>query len=60
MKEVVVIDNDIRLDVYLKNNSDISRTKIKEMIKNGNVKVNGKLCKESYKVKNGDIITYKE
>ena len=35
MKEVVVIDNDIRLDVYLKNNSDISRTKIKEMIKNG-------------------------
>ena len=30
------------------------------MIKNGNVKVNGKLCKESYKVKNGDIITYKE
>ena len=29
MKAVVVIDNDIRLDVYLKNNSDILRTKIK-------------------------------
>lgn len=47
-----------RLDKYLvMNNYIASRTKSKELIKSGNVKVNGKITtKCSYKVKSDDII----
>ena len=52
-----VKDNDIRIDIYLSNNIDYSRSKIKEMIKNSKVLVNDKEISPSYKVKEGDVIT---
>ena len=45
-----------RLDSYLINRIDKSRSKIQSMIKNGNIKVNGNVVKPSYVVKLGDII----
>ena len=53
----VQIDNK-RIDVYLMEELDISRSKVEKMIKNGNVLVNGKVVKPSYKVKIGDSIDY--
>ena len=47
----------IRLDLYLKAiGVRLSRNKVLEIIKRGNVLVNGKMEKPSYKVKNGDSI----
>ena len=55
----MIADNDYkRLDVYLMNELDISRSKVEKLIKDGNVKVNGKIVKPSYSVKKGDSIDY--
>lgn len=58
MKYVINSETDlIRLDKYLMNNTDISRSKIQEMIKLGLVLVNEKKCKNSYLLKINDVIT---
>ncbi len=49
-------END-RLDSYIANNTDYSRSKIKSLIDEGLVLVNNKKAKASYKVKDGDIIS---
>ena len=55
----MIADNDYkRLDVYLMNELDISRSKVEKLIKDGNVLVNGKTVKPSYSVKKGDSIEY--
>ena len=55
--EIVVIDNDgIRLDKYLMNKLDVSRSKIQRLIDDSNILVNGKETKSSYVVKLDDII----
>ena len=54
-----VIDDErnlIRLDKYLTSNTDISRSKISEMIKEGLVLVNGKKAKSSYILRLNDNI----
>ena len=54
-----VIDDEknlIRLDKYLTSNTDISRSKISEMIKEGLVLVNGKQTKSSYILRLNDNI----
>lgn len=51
------IDN-IRIDIFLMNKLDISRTKVGKMLKENKVLVNKKIVKPSYKVKIGDIIDY--
>jgi len=59
--EIEVIENDgIRLDKYLMNKQDMSRSKIQKLIDDEYVLVNGKTIKASYTVKNGDIITILE
>ena len=60
MEKIIVQINDenIRLDNYLSLKSNISRSKIQSMIKNGNVLVNNKVEKSSYKVKENDEIEY--
>ncbi len=46
-----------RIDIYLLHSDlHLSRNKIKEKIKNGEILVNGEHSKPSYKVKKGDII----
>ena len=57
MKFVIDDEKDlIRLDKYLTSNTDISRSKISEMIKEGLVLVNGKQTKSSYILRLNDNI----
>lgn len=46
----IVKKNNIRLDSYLANNLDISRSKIKKLLDEGKILVNDKIEKASYKV----------
>lgn len=55
----MIAENDCkRLDVYLMNELNMSRSKVEKLIKDGNVLVNGKNVKPSYSVKKGDNIEY--
>lgn len=55
----MIAENDYkRLDVYLMNELNMSRSKVEKLIKDGNVLVNGKNVKPSYSVKKGDNIEY--
>lgn len=49
-----------RLDKYLAENTDMSRSTIEKMIKEDYIYVNNKVVKASYKLKLTDIITIKE
>ncbi len=56
--EIVVNDNNLlRIDKYLMDTQDMSRSKIKKMIDNGYILVNNKNVKASYSVKENDVIT---
>ncbi len=56
---IEVLDNEkIRIDNYLSDKLDVSRSKIQKLIKDGNVLVNGDSVNVSYKVKLGDVIEY--
>ncbi len=46
----------IRIDNYLTNKLDLSRSKIQKLIKDGNILVNDKAVNSNYKVKLGDLI----
>ena len=48
--------NGERLDTYLSNNIDLSRSQISKLIKNKNILVNGETVKNGYTIKEGDII----
>ncbi len=48
--------NDIRIDSYLKDNIDFSRSKIQKLIKQGKVFLNGKVISSSTLVRQGDVI----
>ena len=54
---MIVDVNDVRVDKYLADNTDYSRNLILNLIKNGDILVNGSKIKPSYKVKYGDEIT---
>ena len=54
---MIVDVNDVRIDKYLADNTDYSRNLILNLIKNGDILVNDKKIKPSYKVKCGDKIT---
>ena len=55
--EIVVKDNGVRIDKYLMNETEMSRSKIQKLIENGNILVNDKKVKTSYSVKIDDVIT---
>ena len=57
---IVEKTNNERVDSYLMNNTEYTRSKIQKMLKNGNITINNKLVKNSYNVKNGDIIEINE
>lgn len=45
-----------RLDAYLAENTELTRTRIQQLIKEENIKVNDKKTKSSYKIETGDTI----
>ena len=49
-----------RIDKYLVNNTDYTRSKIKKLLDDNHISVNGKAIKASYLVKENDIITIEE
>ena len=55
----IKVDNydGVRIDKYLMDNTEFSRSKIQKLILSGNILVNGNSVKASYIVKNGDILT---
>lgn len=59
---MIIDTNDIgtRIDKYLTDNTDYTRSKIQKMIENGNILVNNKQTKDSYKLKEKDRITIEE
>lgn len=56
MKIAVKTNVEIRLDKFLKEQTQYSRTKIENMIEEKLIHVNNSIKKPSFKVKNGDII----
>ena len=56
----IMVEEKLRIDKYLMNKLDISRSKIKRMIDSGNILVNGKKIKASYILKLDDVIYYNE
>lgn len=60
MEKIIVKENNIRIDSYLVEQLNMSRSKIKKLIEDEIVKVNSKPIKSSYKLKEDDIITIDE
>lgn len=61
MKKYIVNESGKRLDAYISSqDEEITRTSAQRLIEQGNILVNGKKQKVSYKVSNGDIITREE
>ena len=60
--EIVVENKDInkRLDVFLMEQTEYSRSKVQKLIETDKVLVNGKETKSSYKLKEADVVTYEE
>ncbi len=56
MKEILVEENNIRLDTYLANKLDISRSKVQKLIKQEKILVNDKVLSSSYLVNLNDLI----
>ena len=57
MNKYIVNENGKRLDAYVAGqDKEITRTSAQRLIENGNILVNGKKQKVSYKVSVGDII----
>ena len=56
MKTIKVENNGIRLDAFVAENTEFSRTNAQRLIKENKIKINGNSAKESYKVKIGDLV----
>ena len=54
---VTDIEEKVRLDKYLSDNTEFTRNKIQKLMDSDNILVNGKKAKNSYKVSEGDEIT---
>ena len=54
---VEINDSGKRIDKYLNENTEYTRSKIQKIIENGNILVNDVKVKDSYKVKENDYIT---
>lgn len=55
--KVTDLDKSVRIDKYLSDNTDLTRSKIQKLIDDENILVNNKKIKNSYKVSNNDEIT---
>ena len=50
-------ENGKRIDAYVSNNAEVTRSRVASLLEEGNITVNGKVPQKSYKVKQGDKIT---
>ncbi len=57
MIDIVVSDNDIRIDKYISENTDISRSFAQKLLEEGRVTVFEKTVSKKYKVCEGDVIS---
>ena len=60
MKIITVEDMEDRIDKYLLDKIEVSRSKLQKLISNGNILVNDKKVKNSYVVRVDDVITIDE
>lgn len=60
MQEERISKDEGRIDVYLSNILEFSRSKIVKMIKEGYILVNGNIVKSSYQLKENDLVQIKE
>ena len=58
--EIKVLEDSVRLDKYLAENTEYSREYISKMLEQDYILVNGKKVKQSYKVRENDLITIDE
>ena len=58
--KILINDENIRIDKYLTNQTDYSRSTIQKMIESKNILVNGKETKSNYILRNNDEITIDE
>jgi 23S rRNA pseudouridine1911/1915/1917 synthase len=58
--EIIVKEDGIRIDSYLIDKLNMSRSKAQNLVKNGNITVNYSVIKNSYKVKENDLIIIDE
>ena len=62
MKKVIIVEEnqEKRIDSYLSNKEDYSRTAIQRLIDENKITVNGEKIKSSYRVQKGDKIEIEE
>lgn len=60
MKTIVCEQNNIRLDVFLAENTNFSRSYVKTLNEKGQIKVNGNIVKAGYILKTNDKVEYAE
>lgn len=60
MQKLICNKNNIRLDVFLTENTTFSRSYIKTLNQQGKIAVNGKIVKAGYMLKANDAITIEE
>ena len=58
--EIIVNDEGKRIDIYLSEKEEYSRTAVQRLIEENKITVNGNKVKASYKVQNGDKIEIEE
>ena len=56
--KIIATQNNVRIDTYISNETNYTRSKIAKIIKEGQVFINQKPVSASYKVKENDIIEF--
>ena len=54
--ELKVEEDGIRIDKYIADNTELTRTAVQRMLENGLITVNDKIVKDSYRVQKEDVI----
>ena len=58
LKPIELADVDKRLDVFMAERADLTRSASQKLLKDGLVKVNGKVISKNYKLRENDIVEF--